>query len=98
VRDYWSGVRSRFANPAVDHRLDQIAQDGAQKLAQRILPLMIANQRAGLPFARLGQVVRAWMDWQARLGPRPGLDDPAVFPPELRAEPALRAAILEARS
>lgn len=93
VADYWAGVHRRFANPAVDHRLDQIAQDGAQKLAQRIFPLMIANRRAGLPVARLGQVVRAWIDWSATQGPRPDLDDPALFPAELRADPALRAAI-----
>ena len=93
VADYWAGVRRRFANPAVDHRLDQIAQDGAQKLAQRIFPLMIANRRAGLPVARLGRVVGAWIAWSATMGPRPGLDDPAHFPPELRADPVLRAAI-----
>lgn len=96
VADYWAGVRRRFANPAVDHRLDQIAQDGAQKLAQRIFPLMIANRRAGLPVARLGQVVRGWIDWSATKGTRPELDDPALFPPELRADPALRAAVLGA--
>jgi fructuronate reductase len=93
VADYWAGVRRRFANPAVDHRLDQIAQDGAQKLAQRILPLMIANRRAGLPVARLGQVARGWIDWSATQGLRPDLDDPALFPAELRTDPALRAAI-----
>lgn len=96
VRDYWSGVRRRFANPAVDHRLDQIAQDGAQKLAQRIFPLMIAGRRAGLPVARMGRIVRAWLDWSARDGTPRDLDDPAIFPAEIRSDPALRAAILEA--
>ncbi|CAN7393594.1 mannitol dehydrogenase family protein [Phenylobacterium sp. LjRoot219] len=97
VGDYWSGVRRRFANPAVDHRLDQIAQDGAQKLAQRIFPLMIANQRAGLPVTRMGRVVRAWIDWSATQGPPPrDLDDPTLFPAEIRSNPALRAAILGA--
>jgi fructuronate reductase len=97
VADYWIGVRRRFINPAVDHRLDQIAQDGAQKLAQRVFPLMVANARAGLPVKRLGEVVRAWMDWTASAqGRRPDLDDTALFPPEVRAEPGLRAAILGA--
>ncbi|CAN7289365.1 mannitol dehydrogenase family protein [Phenylobacterium sp. LjRoot225] len=95
VRDYWAGVRRRFTNPAVDHRLDQIAQDGAQKLAQRIFPLMIANARADLPVARLGQVVRAWIDWSATQGLRPSLGDAAIFPPEIRSDAGLRAAILE---
>jgi fructuronate reductase len=88
VADYWTGVRRRFANPAIDHRLDQIAQDGAQKLAQRIFPLMTANRRVGLPVARLAQVVRAWMDWQARQGA------PADLPADIAADPALRGAIL----
>jgi fructuronate reductase len=95
VADYWAGVRRRFANPAVDHRLDQIAQDGPQKLAQRIFPLLIANARAGRSTARLGAVVRAWMDWTAEAaGRRPDLADPALFPAEIRADAALRAAIL----
>lgn len=98
VRDYWSGVRRRFTNPAVDHRLDQIAQDGAQKLAQRIFPLMIANQHAGLPVARMGRIVAAWLDWSARQGAPRDLDDPAVFPPEIRTTAELRAAILGARA
>jgi fructuronate reductase len=94
VRDYWAGVRRRLASPAVDHRLDQIAQDGAQKLAQRVFPLMLANARSGLPTARLARIVRAWMDWTARTGgDRPDVDDPAVFPSELRSDRALRAAI-----
>jgi fructuronate reductase len=95
VRDYWAGVRRRFANPAVDHRLDQIAQDGAQKLAQRIFPLIVAAVRAGRPAERLAQVVHAWMDWTARSGAsRPDLDDPTVFPSEISRDRALRAAIL----
>lgn len=98
VADYWAGVRRRFANPAVDHRLDQIAQDGAQKLAQRIFPLMIANQRAGLPLGRMAGVVSAWIDWSATQGAPRDLDDPAIFPPEIRNTPALRAALLEAQS
>ena len=92
---YWAEVRRRFANPAIDHRLDQIALDGPQKLAQRIFPLMLANARADLPVARLGRVVRAWMDWTARTsGVKPDLGDPSLFPPELRALPTARSAIL----
>jgi fructuronate reductase len=94
VRDYWAGVRRRLANPAVDHRLDQIAQDGAQKLAQRVYPLMIGNARAGRPVDGLARVVHAWMDHMAAAGaPRPSLDDASVFPPELGRDAGLRAAI-----
>ena len=49
VADYWRKARRRFANPLIDHRLDQIAEDGSPKLAERILPLMIANALAGRP-------------------------------------------------
>ena len=68
VAGYWSKVHARFANPRIDHRLAQIAEDGSAKLAQRILPILVANIRAGRPAARLAQVVRAWLDF-ARQGP-----------------------------
>lgn len=61
VPAYWVSTRARFANPAVDHRLDQIAQDGPFKLAQRVFPLLAANHRAGLPAAHLAAIVRAWL-------------------------------------
>ncbi len=79
VAGYWTSTRARFANPAVDHRLDQIAQDGPFKLAQRVFPLMIGNRQAGLPFARLAAIARAWLDFA---------DTPlanAPFPEEIRA-------------
>jgi len=92
VAAYWRTTRRRFANPAIDHRLDQIAQDGPFKLAQRVFPLMIANRRAGLPIARLGTVVRAWLDFAGK-PPAPALADPGLFPEEFRADPVLRAAV-----
>lgn len=58
---------------------------------------MVANACGGLPTPRLGAVARASMDWTAQASGRtPDVDDPAPFPPELRREPALRAAILGA--
>ena len=60
VAAYWRTTRERFAQPAMDHRLDQIARDGAAKLRERIHPLIIANTRAGRPASRLEAVVRAW--------------------------------------
>jgi fructuronate reductase len=62
VADYWRGCRARFANPRLDHRLEQIGEDGSSKLAQRIFPLLIANARAGRPTARLAAIVRAWLE------------------------------------
>ncbi|GAA4206370.1 mannitol dehydrogenase family protein [Actinocatenispora rupis] len=37
-----AGMLVRFANPAIDHRLDQIAVDGTAKLAERVLPTLRA--------------------------------------------------------
>jgi fructuronate reductase len=61
VADYWRRIRARLANPLIDHRLSQIAEDGSSKLAQRIFPLIIEGARAGRPTARLCAIVRAWM-------------------------------------
>ena len=37
----------RFRNPAIVHRLDQIAQDGSQKLPYRLGDTLLANRAAG---------------------------------------------------
>jgi fructuronate reductase len=92
VAGYWAATRGRFANPAVDHRLDQIAQDGPFKLAQRVFPLMIANSRAGLPIGHLGRIVAAWLR-HAGLAAERAFADPGLFPEEFRQNPALRQAV-----
>ena len=56
---YWRTTRERLAQPAMDHRLSQIARDADAKLRERILPLIAANSRAGRPVDRLSAVVRA---------------------------------------
>lgn len=92
VRDYWEVTKQRFANPSIDHRLDQIAQDGAHKLAQRVFPLMIANCHARLPSTHLGRIVTAWLD-HTGLTLESSLKDPALFPEPFRQEPDLRLAL-----
>lgn len=62
VPAYWRRTRERFANPSIDHRLAQISDDGSQKLAQRVFPVLIANVRQGRPAGRLAAVVRAWLE------------------------------------
>jgi fructuronate reductase len=47
LQSYADDVLKRFANPAIVHRLDQIAQDGSQKLPYRLGDTLIANRRAG---------------------------------------------------
>ncbi len=74
VAAYWASTRARFANPAVDHRLDQIAQDGPFKLAQRVFPLMVANRQAGLPVKHLGAIAMAWLAY-ARKTPEEALPE-----------------------
>ena len=62
VAGYWKITRTRFANQAIAHRLSQIATDGSKKLPQRIFPTLIDNAEAGLPHARLAEVVRLWLN------------------------------------
>ena len=59
AQPYWRSVRARLANPRLDHRLAQIAQDGPAKIAERIAPILADNRRTGRPFARLAAVVAA---------------------------------------
>ncbi len=65
VADYWRKIRPRFANKMIDHRLDQIGEDGSAKLAQRIFPLLIDNARAGRPSPRLAAILHAWVELAA---------------------------------
>ena len=90
--DYWKSVRVRFQNRHIDHRLAQIAQDGAQKLAERVFPLIIANARAGTPIAHLSRIVSAWLVY-SRAPLETALDDPNLFPPGIRMSDVARAAI-----
>jgi fructuronate reductase len=97
VLDYWRTVRARFANPHIDYRLSQIAEDGALKLAERIFPLMVANAGTGAPIRSLARIVRGWLDCAyGETHVQSALDDPTLFPPPIRENASLRAAILEA--
>lgn len=64
LQTYADAVLRRFANPAIVHRLDQIAQDGSQKLPYRLGDTLLANRAAGrMP----GHVVAALGGWVAFL-------------------------------
>ena len=97
VNAYWKPTVERFANPMIDHRLDQIAQDGAQKLAERIYPLMQADLAAGRAAPVMSEVVRAWL---ARERPGAAVEAalPELLPPALRADTRLIAAVAEAQA
>ncbi|HSS12825.1 MAG TPA: mannitol dehydrogenase family protein, partial [Rhizomicrobium sp.] len=65
VAGYWRSVKARFANPMIDHRLAQIAEDGSLKLPQRLFPLLESNARAGGEITHMAAVVRAWLQLMA---------------------------------
>jgi fructuronate reductase len=61
LADYTSQLEERFRNPAMRHRLQQIAMDGSQKLPQRLLrPALDRLQQGAMP-ACIALVVAAWM-------------------------------------
>ncbi|ALH82432.1 mannitol dehydrogenase family protein [Sphingopyxis macrogoltabida] len=58
---YADALLDRFANPALDHRLAQIAMDGSQKIPQRWLETLAWHQRRGAPCPSLEAGVAAWI-------------------------------------
>jgi fructuronate reductase len=58
---YTSQLEERFRNPAMRHRLEQIAMDGSQKLPQRLLRPALARLQQGQMPACIALVVAAWM-------------------------------------
>ena len=58
---YTAELAERFANPALAHRTAQIANDGSQKLPQRILETALDRCRAGRSADHLVLVVAAWI-------------------------------------
>jgi len=61
---YRNDLLRRFANPMLQHRTQQIAMDGSQKLPQRLVAPLRARLRAmqSAPALELG--IAAWMAWQ----------------------------------
>jgi fructuronate reductase len=62
---YQRALLARFANPALRHRLRQIAMDGSQKLPQRLLPPLLQRLRRGQSVAALTLALAAWMRFVA---------------------------------
>lgn len=78
---YIDSVLARFRNPALVHRLRQIACDGSQKLPYRILGTVRDALAAGRPVDRLAVPLAAWMRFvvgETRAGRV--LDDPLAGP------------------
>ncbi|HYW17518.1 MAG TPA: mannitol dehydrogenase family protein [Allosphingosinicella sp.] len=66
LRAYAAEVLQRFRNPAIRHKLSQIAWDGSQKLPYRLLDTLAEARAAGRPVERLAVPVAAWMLFVAR--------------------------------
>ena len=93
---YADQLLARFANPALDHRLAQIAIDGSQKLPQRWLQTLAENERRGIGCPAICAGITAWIDHlrgangpvddplAAELACAAGADDPlaALFGPD----------------
>lgn len=74
---YVEALLERFRNPAIDHRLSQIAWDGSQKLPIRILGTLADALAAGRRIDRLAVPLAAWMRFvEQRAGAGEGLTDP----------------------
>jgi fructuronate reductase len=86
---YRAAVLKRFTNPAIVHRLDQIAQDGSQKVPYRLGDTLLANRRTGrMP----RHVVTALGCWVAFLLKRSGAGIAIIDPAADSLIAALRGA------
>lgn len=70
---YADALLERFANPALDHRLSQIAMDGSQKIPQRWLETLAWHQARGTGCPSLDVAIEAWIAFLRSDHP---LDDP----------------------
>jgi fructuronate reductase len=58
---YADALIERFANPALNHRLIQIAMDGSQKIPQRWLETLAVNQQRGRECRAILAGLAAWL-------------------------------------
>lgn len=58
---YAAALLERFANPALNHRLMQIAMDGSQKIPQRWLETLVANRAMGRDCPAILAGLAAWI-------------------------------------
>jgi fructuronate reductase len=58
---YANALIDRFKNPALNHRLTQIAMDGSQKIPQRWLETLAHHQEHGQPCPAILAGIAAWL-------------------------------------
>jgi fructuronate reductase len=78
VAAYADALLARFANPALNHRLAQIAMDGSQKIPQRWLETLAYHQRAGRSCPAILTALAAWL--RHVRGDNGPVDDPLAAP------------------
>lgn len=61
LASYADALIARFANPALNHRLIQIAMDGSQKIPQRWLETLAYHQQQGRQCPAILKAVAAWI-------------------------------------
>lgn len=59
---YAGELVTRFENPALNHRLDQIAMDGSQKISQRWLETLAIQQQRGNSCEALLAAIAHWLN------------------------------------
>ncbi|HJW42573.1 MAG TPA: mannitol dehydrogenase family protein [Rhizomicrobium sp.] len=75
IQSYIDALLARLRNPAIAHRLTQIAADGSLKLPYRLLEPIADLRKLGRPVARHATAVAGWMKFVVtRCGQ--ALDDP----------------------
>ncbi|MCX5479628.1 mannitol dehydrogenase family protein [Kaistia geumhonensis] len=99
--DYTARLAERYANTALRHRTAQIANDGSQKLPQRIVAATLERMERGLPVDRSAFVLAAWITALQARGTPPAFTDPldSALTPILSAggpEEATVAAVFKA--
>ena len=61
LRDYRQALLVRYENPAIEHKLAQIAMDGSLKIPVRILPTIRAERAAGRVPQGAARILAAWI-------------------------------------
>jgi fructuronate reductase len=84
VPGYIDAILARFRNPAIAHKLAQIAWDGSQKLPVRLLSAVEVARFQGADVTRLVTGVAAWMAFVRRQA-QAGADITDPLGPQLTA-------------
>ncbi|MCU4184343.1 mannitol dehydrogenase family protein [Acidiferrimicrobium sp. IK] len=72
---YCDALLARFANRRIAHQLAQIGLDGTEKLAVRVVPVLLERRRRGLESPAAALILGSWLHW---LRSPSGTDDPSA--------------------